>query len=72
MNLKEFISALFEKWACKHDWENFVKVDVWGESEKYPKYHILHFKCKKCGAIRKNKVADDDNMDLVINLSVAK
>lgn len=55
MNLKEFISALFEKWACKHDWEHFAKVDVWGESEKYPKYHILHFKCKKCGKFKKIK-----------------
>ena len=26
-------------------------------------------KCKKCGAIRKNKAAEDDNMDLIIKLS---
>ena len=25
--------------------------------------------CKKCGAIRKNKAAKDDNMDLIIKLS---
>ena len=31
-----------------------------------------YFKCKKCGAIRKNKAAEDDNMDLIINLSVKK
>ena len=24
------------------------------------------FKCKKCGAIRKNKAAEDDNMDKII------
>ena len=29
-------------------------------------------RCKKCGAIRKNKAAKDDNMDLIIKLSVAK
>ncbi len=31
-------------------------------------YVIVH-KCKKCGAIRKNKAAKDDNMDLIIELS---
>ena len=32
-------------------------------------YVIIH-KCKKCGAIRKNKAAKDDNMELIIKLSV--
>ena len=36
------------------------------------KGYIIIFKCKKCGAIRKNKAAEDDNMDLIINLSVKK
>ena len=36
------------------------------------KGYVIVFRCKKCGAIRKNKVAEDDNMDLVIKLSVAK
>ena len=31
-------------------------------------YVIIH-KCKKCGQIRKNKAARDDNMDLIIKLS---
>ncbi|MCI9015849.1 RNHCP domain-containing protein [Romboutsia ilealis] len=31
-------------------------------------YVIIH-KCKKCGAIRKNKVAEDDNMQEIIKLS---
>ncbi len=31
-------------------------------------YIIIH-KCKKCGAIRKNKAAKDDNIDLIIKLS---
>ena len=26
-------------------------------------------RCKKCGAIRKNKAADDDDMNLLIDLS---
>ena len=30
---------------------------------------MIIFKCKKCGAIRKNKVAEDDNMDEIIALS---
>lgn len=34
-------------------------------------YVIIH-KCKKCGKIRKNKAATDDNMDLIIKLSVNK
>ncbi len=36
------------------------------------KGYVIVFKCKKCGAIRKNKVAEDDNMDLIIKLSVNK
>lgn len=31
-------------------------------------YVIIH-KCEKCGKIRKNKAAKDDNMDLMIQLS---
>ena len=30
---------------------------------------VIVFKCKKCGVIRKNKAAEDDDMDLLINLS---
>ena len=33
------------------------------------KGYVIVFKCKKCGAIRKNKAAKDDNMDLLIELS---
>ena len=33
------------------------------------KGYVIIFKCKKCGMIRKNKVAKDDNMDLVIKLT---
>ena len=33
------------------------------------KGYVIIFKCKKCGAIRKNKTAKDDNMDLIIELS---
>jgi hypothetical protein len=34
------------------------------------KGYVIIFKCKKCGAIRKNKAAEDDDMDLIIKLSV--
>lgn len=34
------------------------------------KGYVIIFKCKKCGAIRRNKAAIDDNMDLIIKLTV--
>lgn len=33
------------------------------------KGYVIVFKCKKCGQIRKNKAATDDDMDLIIKLS---
>ena len=33
------------------------------------KGYVIIFKCKKCKAIRKNKVAKDDDMDEIIKLS---
>jgi len=33
------------------------------------KGYVIVFRCKKCGAIRKNKAAQDDNMDLIIELT---
>lgn len=36
------------------------------------KGYVIIFKCKKCGAIKKNKAAKDDNIDMIINLSVNK
>ena len=33
------------------------------------KVMYIIFKCKKCGKIRKNKAAEDDNMDLIIKLT---
>lgn len=33
------------------------------------KGYVIIYKCQKCGEIRKNKVANDDNMDLIIKLS---
>ena len=33
------------------------------------KGYVIIFKCAKCGMIRKNKAAKDDNMDLIIELS---
>lgn len=29
---------------------------------------MIIFKCMKCGAIRKNKVADDDNLELIFEI----
>jgi DNA-directed RNA polymerase subunit RPC12/RpoP len=36
------------------------------------KGYVIVFKCKKCGQIRKNKAAKDDDMNEIIKLSVAK
>ncbi|MCI9087146.1 MAG: RNHCP domain-containing protein [Clostridia bacterium] len=33
------------------------------------KGYVIIYRCKKCGAIRKNKAANDDNMDLIIQLT---
>ncbi len=33
------------------------------------KGYVIIFRCRKCGAIRKNKAAKDDNMELMIDLS---
>ena len=33
------------------------------------KGYIMIFKCQKCGKIRKNKAAEDDDMDKIIALS---
>lgn len=40
--------------------------------EKNKKGLVIIFKCQKCGAIRKNIVAEDDDMDKIIKLSVVK
>lgn len=36
------------------------------------KGYIIVYKCDRCGAIRRNKSAEDDNNDLLIKLTVAK
>lgn len=36
------------------------------------KGYIIIYKCDKCGEIRRNKAASDDNMDLIIKLTVGK
>ena len=33
------------------------------------KGYVIVYKCEKCGMIRKCKAAEDDNMDLIIELS---
>mgnify|MGYP001625675824 CR=1 FL=1 len=33
------------------------------------KGYVIIYKCDKCGSIRKNKAAKDDNMDLIIKLT---
>ena len=45
---------------------DLVPVSVEIDSKKG---YVIIFKCEKCGAIRKNKAAEDDNIDLIIELS---
>lgn len=40
--------------------------------EKFKDSYKIIYKCKKCGQLHKNIMANDDNMDLIINLSVVK
>lgn len=40
--------------------------------EKFKDTYKIVYKCKKCGQLHKNIVAKDDNMDMIINLSVKK
>lgn len=53
MTFKEFISALFEKWSCKHDWERWQTIEV--TDDFGGSYQIFHFNCKKCGKFKKVK-----------------
>ena len=52
--------------SCHGDLEP-VSLEIDGK-----KGYVIIFKCKKCCQIRKNKAAEDDNMDLIIKLSVNK
>lgn len=45
---------------------NLVPISVQLNSKKG---YIIIYKCDKCGKIRKNKAADDDNMQLIIQLT---
>lgn len=33
------------------------------------KGYVIIYRCQKCGTIRKNKAAEDDNMELIIKLT---
>lgn len=33
------------------------------------KGYVILYRCQKCGAIKKNKAAEDDNIDLIIKLT---
>lgn len=40
--------------------------------EKFKKTYKIIYKCDKCGELHKNIMADDDNYDLIVELSVQK
>ena len=45
------------------------KVEKLGIEISPKKGYVIVFKCMKCGQIRKNKVAEDDNMELVYEIA---
>lgn len=47
------IKSLFEKWACKHEWEKWDVVNV--TDDFGGRYTVTHFVCKKCGKFKKVK-----------------
>ena len=53
MIFKEFISAILEKIACKHEWEHWQTINVTDDWGGY--YNIFHFKYNKCGKFKKIK-----------------
>ena len=40
--------------------------------EKHKDTYKIIYKCDKCNKLHKNIIANDDNMDLIINLSIIK
>ena len=38
------------------------------KTNRYRKGYVIVFKCIKCGAIRKNKVAEDDNKEEIYKI----
>ena len=40
--------------------------------EKFKNTYKIIYKCKKCKKLHKNIMANDDNMDLIIDLSIKK
>ena len=49
-----------------------IKRDLQKENQKFKDTFKILYRCNKCGFEHKNIVANDDNMDLIINLSVQK
>jgi Zn finger protein HypA/HybF involved in hydrogenase expression len=42
------------------------------EIEKFKDTYKIIYRCEKCGLLHKNVMANDDNIDLIIKLSVKK
>lgn len=40
--------------------------------EKYRHTYKIIYKCKKCGQVHKNIIAEDDDMDLIIKISASQ
>lgn len=47
------LKQILEKWACKHEWEVWDKVNV--KDDFGGRYTVTHFVCKKCGKFKKVK-----------------
>ena len=52
-------------------WSLHVDEPVFAEPDPKKGYIITH-RCTRCGALRRNKAASDDDLDLIIALTVNK
>lgn len=43
-----------------------IPIDI----ERFKDTYKIVYKCKKCGVVHKNVIANDDDMDLIIKLSI--
>ena len=53
-------------YTCRNHCNNCLYSKVELDSKKG---YVIVYRCQKCGAIRKNKAAEDDNMELIISLT---
>ena len=48
--------------------KDYLNPSMWKSIQK--KGYVIVYRCQKCGEIKRNKAAKDDNIDLLISLTV--